>query len=399
MKKFHVTLNNEVRPCNAEQRKCRYGENKHFLTKNDAYSFIDENQAENVPQLTKSSLPKKIRNELKNFDESVSSFVNIGKIVEQEIERKLGFNPNEKEELSEKELKEISQLTRNAFNNFKSLNTQDNNLNIIGPLTAKLKDSIGFLPPEIHHKVNHIISTKTVSSKTRKFDGKFEMGYFEQSRERIEKIYSGYIPDVPDGTLFTDDLVNEEELSNKSNGQIFYVKKGQETELQTRWVGKLPKGMIAKKISSQSTVYSNGESITVDQPLYSLKEKYNTYGINITAVGSLPEEKLKSVLLHEYSHALQHVDEDIQRFETDMFHSTRGPQIESENYDNQVCYSGFPDEYMGSVSGQELFPKATETVFYPHVNEHKSFYGKDRHVNADTVRQWTLGVWAYLALR
>ena len=74
-----------------------------------------------------------------------------------------------------------------------------------------------------------------------------------------------------------------------------------------------------------------------------------------------------------------------------MFDSLAGKTYPSKEYDMDV-HTGFTNDYMASEP-VELLPVATESLFKP--GAVKGFYGKDRHANADKLRNWTAGMWLH----
>lgn len=111
-------------------------------------------------------------------------------------------------------------------------------------------------------------------------------------------------------------------------------------------------------------------------------------------------ESAKSTIIHEYSHAVQNGyyqrmnDTGKEPLDIEMYNKLKGESFYSNDY-NLETHKGFPDDYMGS-SERELFPMATEGVFNPAATQRGYFYGKDKHENADKIKNWTTGFWLHL---
>lgn len=149
-----------------------------------------------------------------------------------------------------------------------------------------------------------------------------------------------------------------------------------------------------KKISDTTVIkLSSGEEVTLEKPTYEILKLTKVLGphtIKAKHAWTQGEDGYKSILFHEFSHAIQS-DSHIPG-EKEIFNKLQLNKVHDEQ--DYVFYKGFPDSYMGLENGRELLTRASEGVFCPEVNDYL-FNGVGE--NKETVRHWVIGVWASLS--
>ena len=167
------------------------------------------------------------------------------------------------------------------------------------------------------------------------------------------------------------------------------------------YAGKKPTGAIARgkryrKVAKDFELTdSQGESYGVGLDLYEVQEKrlsFRDHTIGTKRYGGDGNAQ-NSVLLHEYSHAIQSARPGGIPGERELFQEIY-PQGERVKEDGYERFSGFPDDYMGDVGGREVFTRATEGLFYPQYSGNEYLY--DGSERSQEVRRWALGTWALL---
>jgi hypothetical protein len=169
------------------------------------------------------------------------------------------------------------------------------------------------------------------------------------------------------------------------------------------YAGKKPTGPIARgrRYSKLTQGFDlkdvDGESYRVDLDLYEIQEKslsYRDHTIGIKNYGG-SESSQNSVLLHEFSHAIQSVRPGGIAGERELFDKLSGANkpVKEQGY---TRFPGFPDDYMGDVGGREVFTRASEALFYPHYRTNDYLYNGAH--KSQEVRRWPLGTWALLGV-
>lgn len=167
------------------------------------------------------------------------------------------------------------------------------------------------------------------------------------------------------------------------------------------YAGKKPTGAIARgkryrKVAKDFELTdSSGEHYGVGLELYEVQEKtlsFRDHTIGTKRYGGDGNAQ-NSVLLHEYSHAIQSARPGGIPGEKELFQEIY-PQGERVKEDGYERFTGFPDDYMGDVGGREVFTRATEGLFYPQYSGNEYLY--DGSESSQEVRRWALGTWALL---
>ena len=167
------------------------------------------------------------------------------------------------------------------------------------------------------------------------------------------------------------------------------------------YAGKKPTGAIARgkryrKVAKDFELKdSRGENYGVGLDLYEVQEKrlsFRDHTIGTKRYGGDANAQ-NSVLLHEFSHAIQSARPGGIPGERELFQEIylQGERVKEDGYER---FSGFPDEYMGDVGGREVFTRATEGIFYPQHSGNEYLY--DGSERSQDIRRWALGTWALL---
>jgi len=169
------------------------------------------------------------------------------------------------------------------------------------------------------------------------------------------------------------------------------------------YAGKKPTGAIARgkryrKVAKDFELKdSRGESYSVALDLYEVQEKqlsFRDHTIGTKHYGG-SESAQNSVLLHEFTHAVQSARPGGIPGEREIFQEIYSKQPDQIREDGYTRYAGFPDEYMGDVGGREVFTRASEGIFYPQYSGNEYLY--DGSERSQEVRRWALATWALLA--
>jgi hypothetical protein len=168
------------------------------------------------------------------------------------------------------------------------------------------------------------------------------------------------------------------------------------------YAGKPPTGRAAggskySKIADSFTVTSkDGSTQEVKRPLYELQEKSLSYNAHTVAAKVYPHGSSPSILLHEFTHAVQSQPGGIPG-EKEYFHEVQKANPKIVNSYKYTHYEGLPDDYMGDTGGRELFTRTTEALFYAG-NADNDFLLKNDE-KAEGFRRWGLGTWAALTIQ
>lgn len=403
-KKFHINANGDVKPCNASVRACRFSDAEHFESRSEAALYAEKRLSEQYSQQSSisfkknSAFKKKIDEALEqNKNVSSESLINIGKVFDNELQNRLDFDIYG--ELSNEDFRTIENETHKLMGEIMDIGGSLKN-DLYGTMSDKLNKAVSVLPNSVKDSLKN---TKILAKSIRKDAGDRDGQHAGNARfsavEKSEgKKVSEYVlnmtKDLPDGTLYMDDVVWIRDLEDNYWGSKAFIKR-EGTDIHDEiWIGKPIKGSknVGKKISGKAKVFINGKMMEIDQPVYEYQYETAYRGSVISAKKSSFESDQNSVLLHEYVHLVQM--NDYTSSEPEMFNKLR--ETDAPKYNSSLgdaCYDGFPDEYMGLYNGRELLTRASEGLYYPSAHSSQFLYGKNRGKNADQVRQWIAGYW------
>jgi hypothetical protein len=399
--KFHITDSGDVRPCNARKRKCKYGSSRHFSDRAEALLAIKENEnlseiAQPISKVSVNSISRELNRKFSS--DSPEDLISIGEKYEDELKKRLDFdidgdlNLRQLEEIRIQQEKLFSELVENG----------DKLSNSYGPLKNKLDDAISVLPNSVK-SVRALGALKIVTLQLTKRSSRYGMedGHFRRGEVETLMVHSERCDDfdfkkeAPDGTFIPPSGVFASEIEDPYCSQAMFVKNGDERELVKVWVGKKPKSTDTKfkKISDKAQVFIDGEVKEINKPVYQMYSSKFIEAAEIAAKTnpSFPLEE-KSLLIHEFSHAVQRLNPTVQSAEQNMFSEIMKDKKTSKYYDFEV-YDGFPDDYMGYPSRAELLPMSTQAVFYPDASQNDFLYGSNQGQNAAKIRKWVIGFW------
>lgn len=165
------------------------------------------------------------------------------------------------------------------------------------------------------------------------------------------------------------------------------------------FAGKAPTGKAAAgnkyvKVAESFTVTDNdGQTHEVRRPIYEVQEKTISYTAHTVAAKVYPHGVSHSVLLHEFTHAIQSQKGGIPG-EVELFQELQLSKPIIIKSDKYTHYANMPDDYMASTSGRELFTRTTEALFYGG-NADNDFLYKAGDIEKG-FRHWGMGAWAAL---
>lgn len=170
----------------------------------------------------------------------------------------------------------------------------------------------------------------------------------------------------------------------------------------SHYAGKPPSGRAAggnkySKIADSFTVTAaDGGTYEVKRPLYEVQQKSLSFTAHTISAKVYPHGTSPSILLHEFTHAVQSQPGGIPG-EKDYFHEVQRANPTVVNAYKYTHYEGLPDDYMGDTGGRELFTRTTEALFYAGNADNDFLLKKDP--NAEGFRRWGLGTWAALTIQ
>lgn len=408
--KFHINSAGDVRVCNATLKPCRFGESDHFNDRAEARQAVEARLSQDLGATQTISKKKTIDSNSDRFLSRVRQLAakesptpedlqEIGQAFEKEWSNRLDFNAFD-HELSSEEIKTVQTANRALFslvvNNGGDIPTQT-----YGPLVDQLNSAVKILPDNVKESIGQLpIFTKTISKATRSRDGYHRTGNIEMSVNAVETISADRIPEnAPDGTLIPSEKYKTlREIQHPGSGTRVFVKKGDSTTVQCQWIGVKPKSKGARKIADSAEIYVQGELVTVNSPVYALKDTQFVAASEIGAKKAEDSNEMASIMLHEYCHAVQTRSRILKDEEETMFYKLAGDKTFSYDY-GEVIHKGFPNEYMAHSNGRELFTVASEAFLHPSTVDKGFLYGSNRGENADQVRQWITGLWISLSTR
>lgn len=419
MSKYHVNSKGDVLPCKAQKRACRFVEEEHFNTLEEGQKYVEEKLAKEyttTSTLTKrkdakekeqpnnnpdtNTIKQKIHKQFfDNTDDREKAFapetlMSIGKVVEEELQKRLSFNINEK--LTEDDYKTLEKETHKLMSEL-----TDNGASLSNPLygsmTKDLNKAVSVLPNSVKKNVeNTPIFVKALRKDNSQFDGmhsgnkKFNI-YTTDYKEKIGSFEKEDTQNIPHGATYIKDFMTSSDMNSPYFGIRAKIKDENSDEYKVVWIGYSPSPKTTgKKLSDTSEVYVNGKLTKLDKPTYEYKVGMTKTG-SVINVKKIPfENSRNSVLLHEYTHLVQM--HDYSGAEEKMFNNLRESDkpVHAAELDDSV-FEGFPDTYMGLYNGRELLTRATEGLYYPSASPY--LYSDRQGKNADKVRQWVMGYW------
>lgn len=422
--KYHINSAGDVRPCNARKKTCRFGSTDHFQDRDEGLREVERRLAEesesnvlkgvrkkskavsvaknNETKSDTSERFAKVRREILDMASKVrpskDDLIRIGEKFDSEVKSRLSFNIDS-DELSNQNFAEIQKVNREVFSSL--VKNGDPAKNVEGRFKKQLNEAVAILPNNVKESLDDApILTKTVNKTNKSRDGYHVVKNLEFSKPALTSINSFYFQEsIPASGVMPLDGITPSEINNPGTSFSAAIKDGEKLEgLKRVWIGKPLQKKGFKKISDTSEVYLNGVKHTLDKPMYSTTDSYFITGSEIGSKIYSDEEEQKSVLLHEYCHAVQYRSKVNGFEEKEMFDSIAGEKtFDWETH--EIVHKGFPNGYMGLRGGKELLPVATEGVFYPGTGDRRFFYGSDKGENAQKVRNWVTGYWLSMSQR
>lgn len=441
MASYHYNHDGIVGQCSAAtEASCPYAANGHFAKPEQAQQAFEQSMenlthAPGATSTTKElrilrdkvqSLGAQARSCSPDEDEKrVAIYQQIGEEVMATVEKTQGVSLHHTEPItSQEELQHISTAFHTVLRELDNHRKPDEIL-FDGPQHKHAKEAISVLPSEMIKARNRkgSIYAKTLHGNTVTRDGVYHFqekigtypstpdapeSYMEPILEKLDlqhnEVTSGYI-----------DVSNIDEVAAGRSASLGYRYNEKTDAHEVVFIGKpkgRDKGVRYKKVADSATFQSlYGERVELDAPIYTRTtqqyQKLETIASR-SAKNFESEAQHHSVLLHEYTHSFQPTfdgqgSED-ESGEMHLFHSMKqGDGRKATRYDAEV-YDGFPDEYMGNVSGRELLPCSVQGVLRPGIqyNSQKLF---EVHENA-TIEQnrrkivsWVTGYLASWATR
>lgn len=322
----------------------------------------------------------------------------VGVLVNEEIVRGLSFNPNDVaiEDFTSEQLQEIEDSTNKVFAQLTDVGGKLER-EMSGTRAKEVEKVISVLPTAAKNFVpKEDFATKT-TNKNSALAGSYTRAYVEEVSP-LEDVVSPFsissYENAKTGEFFENSGVIPIEVKSGEVQSFRVMKKGENTQY---YVGKKPAGSKGwKKVASSVEVSIGAEKVTVEKPVYQMTEKTEKIK-QVLSVHEVKDRRSESLALHEYTHAVQNNyysqtnRAGVHSVDDKMFDSLAGKTYPSKEYDMDV-HTGFTNDYMASEP-VELLPVATESLFKP--GSVKGFYGKDRHANADKLRNWTAGMWLH----
>lgn len=402
--KFHINGNGDVKPCNASKRACRFSDAEHFENKQEAVLYAERKLSEQYSQVSptvsknNTQFKKRISEALEqNKSVSPESLMKIGQVFDDELQNRLPFDIYG--DLSTEDFHTIEQETHKLMGEIMDIGAPLKN-EVYGSMGSKLDKAVSVLPNSVKESLkNTKILAKSIRKDANDRDGQHignaRFGAVEKSKgKKVSEYVLNMTKDLPDGTLYIDDMVWIKDLEDDYWGSKAFVKRDGTDIHDEIWIGKPIRGSknVGKKISNKAEIFANGKMTALDKPVYEYQYETTHRGSVISAKKINFESDQSSVLLHEYVHLVQ--QNDYTNAEEEIFNELR--ETDAPKYDAGLgddCYEGFPDEYMGLYNGREVLTRASEGLYYPAAHSSGFLYGKHRGKNADKVRQWVAGYW------
>lgn len=416
--KFHINKAGDVKECNANERKCRFGGYvDHFTDHGEALKAAEQRSKEEsgdefgtvtrrIAEVEKVAgifvdpeLKKRIVKLASRKEMTPEQFQEIGAVFEQEFEKQLPFNPWD-HELSEEEFDAIKKMNRELYSALVD-NGGDMPVKATGPLSDELNNAIKILPNHVKAKIPEL-NTVFLNSNTIKRWGQYRHlkdFYTQEPKDGSYYLGKEEMASAQDDVLLPGHNGTLENFEKEDFASEVYMKKNGGKKVETFWVGKKPKSQGYKKVANYSKILVNGEMVRINKPLYKVFSTKYQLKSEIAVTQDVPKESLamERILLHEYCHAVQYSDDfNVNGYELEMFDTVASEKrIKSKVWGSR--YTGFPHRYMGITRNYELFTVASEGLFSPDEDDRNFFYGTQQGKNAKPVRQWITGLWLSLA--
>lgn len=426
--KYHINNNNEVKPCRATHRKCRFGASDHSTNPADLERIANQRceaqgMAESGMVLSKKTTSPHITAirsavESLNPQSTLEEVSTVGNMVNNEVTRRLSFDPNsiDHNDYTAKQLRELQDTNRKVIAEVTSCGAGIGRTLVGVPARIKeVERNVAFLPDGAKNLV--LQKTMMIKNATAKDNCYGQYSMFTRARYQsspIEEISERNIGNagVPlnNGDVYTRESVYSDTIEDgklKSGNGFAAYQKIDDNTVRAVWVGKPLKK--SQKVGTGVVIKSryNKEIKLPHQEIYN---NASTIIGEVQEIMLLPKsgstDFMDSIATHEYSHAVQHgsmMNETTQKLS--QHESTPYRKLTAGSTQDTVGEQ-FPDSYMGAASQRELFTVATEGFFHTAATTqgrnsvtttHANFlYGANRHKNADTIKNWVAGQWLAL---
>lgn len=403
MASYHYNHDGVTDKCRAQDVKdCPYYKNGHFDTEQQAQaafeaSMEDQTHTHGATMFTKDI--RVLRQRISELGEQaraygpdenaerVQIYQQIGQEILDTVEQTQHVNLHHAAPIeSQDTLNEISTAFHNVLQELDEHRTPDKYL-LTGTQQKATKEALSVLPSELVKARNRhgAIYTKTLHGNTMTRDGVYKF------RERIGTYAT--TPDAPES--YMEPILDRLELEDKEvtseyidglniadveagrSAAMGYRYNAKTEAYETVFIGKpsgKDKGTRYKKLADEAVLkpLHGGEKVSLNVPIYARHTQQHSDQETIASrsAKSIGDPAMhQSVLLHEYTHSFQtSLDGHGGKYESGeahLFHELKhGDERFSDSYGVQV-YDGFPDEYMGNVSGRELLPCSVQGVLRP----------------------------------
>lgn len=434
MTKYHVNpKTNRPNICKADKQGCPLSKEgaKHFDNKDDARAYAEKSLGEksNFMQSSSKKTPAnsankansvsgedtqrlaELKDEINNtlgahkdsFEQlrtvDLEKLDEVGVLVNKEITRGLSFNPDDIaiEDFTDTQLQELEDSTSKVFAQLTDVGGKLER-EMSGTRAKEVEKVISILPTAAKNFVPEEDFVTKTTNKNSALAGSYSKAYVDEIsplKDEPSPFAVDSYNNAQPGEFFENYGAFPGEIESGEVQGFRVMKKGEDTQY---FVGKKPAGSKGwKKVASSVEVVVGNEKIVVEKPVYQMTEKTQKLK-QVLSVHEVKDKRSESLALHEYTHAVQRhyysqtTRADVYSVDDKMFNSVAGKTYPSKEYDMDV-HTGFTNDYMASQP-VELLPVATESLFKP--GAVKGFYGKDRHPNADKLKNWTAGMWLHL---
>lgn len=403
MASYHYNHDGETGKCDAQNvEDCPYKGNGHFPSDQEAQQAFEHDMQDNTYFSIQNDHVKNMQKLRENLTElshqvqqlspeqdaaRVQLYESMGQEVLRTAEEYSGVSFHNEKELTGVELHEISQSFQHVLTELDNNRTPDE-YSIDGTVQKKATEAISVLPSELIKERNRhgAIHARTLHGNSQDRSGTYYVSNMVQQYVNTpDGVHENYTKmfdtlelahgEVSDMSILNDDIQQLETGNRTTHASRYNATTGKYEQV---YIGKpvmKQKGVKYKKVADSVNFKSlhSGESTTIHAPLYA---RYTAHNVQREVIEAHSAKRLHSesahtsVLLHEYAHSVQakidgngHVMES---GEKQLFSElTRHEQpYYAADYDVEV-YSGFPDTYMGNVSGREVLPCAVQGILRP----------------------------------
>lgn len=410
MGKYHIKPDGEYGACTAKYI-CPYSTaRKDASNPSPHFESAEEAEVFSLNLFKTEDRAKKLQGELEAFGEhpTITQVQELGRKLDEVFYDSLSFNPDELEErMTEDQEQEYTRMVSTVLRGLSS-GYNGGELEVSG---SRAKDVLA-VSQLLPHGVNGLVARIPLNAVNKRgksdyggaFDGKYKYGFVKRVREpKVEK--GTWIRGFRDAEV-GEFIFDEYDVKDPRMMSMSLHKKVGENEAEEYWIGHkyTQKGVSFRKVDGIELRGSNGEVLEIDKPIYQVFKAKEDLGAEIVLNRGAESSTILHELTHHYELSVRYgADTEekqslINRMFNEIKEEKRSDLGYGGEYENAEYYTGFPSKYMGLANRGELFTVATEGLFYP--NRHMDngrFYGKDRHKNADKIRQWTFGMWAILA--